>query len=277
MTYSKFASVLHFSLSSFKYGGLLIFSTALLIMILLSMLFPAGRAVFSENSAGGSFYNAAEAVIILISAALFFFAAASFVKSLSSFWSFINGNSPGLRTKSILKTFADILTLRYLDGYGDGCNYEDESFSAQRRRMHQMIFYGFALTFIATLTAAFYEHLYGINPPYGYFSLPVILGASGGALQIVGIIGMLWLKLKSDKAPYYERLFGFEISFSLLLLFVNFSGFLVLILRETSLGKLMFIVHIGFVWSLFLYLPYSKFAHAIYRFAALVYFHNALR
>jgi len=277
VTYRKFSWPPNFSLASFKYGGLLILLSVLSITGVLWGLFSGGKFFFSDHP-DNSFYSVIpEAVIIWISAALFLFALISFVKSFGSFRSYISGSPHAFRLKPLIKTVADILTLRYLDGFGEGCNYEDESFSNWRRWMHQMILYGFVLTFIATTAAAFYEHLLHIKPPYSYFSLPVILGTSGGALQIAGIIGMFWLKLKSDKAPYYEHLIGFEISFSLLLFFVNLSGFLVLFLRETSAAGTIFTVHIGLVWTLFLYLPYSKFAHAIYRSAALLYFHKSQR
>lgn len=276
VTYHKFSWPPNFSLASFKYGGLLILLSVLSITGVLWGLFSGGKFFFSDHP-DNSFYSVIpEAVIIWISAALFLFVIISFVKSFVSFRSFIGHNSH-LRLKPVLKAFADVLTLRYLDGFGEGCNYEDESFSNWRRWMHQMILYGFVLTFAATTAAAIYEHLLHIKPPYSYFSLPVILGTSGGVLQIAGIIGMFWLKLKSDKAPYYEHLIGFEISFSLLLFFVSFSGFLVLIFRETAAAQFMFIVHIGLVWTLFLYLPYSKFTHAVYRFAALLYFHKSQR
>ena len=41
-------------------------------------------------------------------------------------------------------------------------------------------------------------------------------------------------------------------------------------LRSTSLMGLMLCVHIGLVLGFFIMLPYGKFVHVVYRYAALV-------
>jgi len=55
-----------------------------------------------------------------------------------------------------------------------------------------------------------------------------------------------------------------------LLFLTSLTGMLLLILRETPLMGILLAVHIGVVLSLFIMLPYSKFVHAVYRYAALV-------
>ena len=51
---------------------------------------------------------------------------------------------------------------------------------------------------------------------------------------------------------------------------VTFTGLLVLVFRATSAMGILFAVHFGIVLALLLLLPYSKFVHAVYRYAALV-------
>jgi len=48
------------------------------------------------------------------------------------------------------------------------------------------------------------------------------------------------------------------------------TGLVLLVLRETSAMGLLLVVHLGFVLALFLVLPYGKFIHSVYRFAALI-------
>jgi citrate/tricarballylate utilization protein len=48
------------------------------------------------------------------------------------------------------------------------------------------------------------------------------------------------------------------------------TGFLLLILRETSLMGPLLAIHLGVVFALFITMPYGKFVHGIYRFVALV-------
>jgi citrate/tricarballylate utilization protein len=58
--------------------------------------------------------------------------------------------------------------------------------------------------------------------------------------------------------------------FIALLLMTSASGLALLMLRDTSMMALLLAVHLGIVMALFLTLPYGKFAHGIYRSAALL-------
>jgi citrate/tricarballylate utilization protein len=58
-----------------------------------------------------------------------------------------------------------------------------------------------------------------------------------------------------------------------LLLLVSATGLALVFLRETRAMGVLLAVHLGVVLALFLTLPYGKFVHALYRFAALVRFH----
>jgi len=61
-----------------------------------------------------------------------------------------------------------------------------------------------------------------------------------------------------------------DYGFLVLLLLISITGLVLLGLRETLAMPILLIIHLGFVFALFLVLPYSKFVHLIYRFAALV-------
>jgi len=164
----------------------------------------------------------------------------------------------------------DALRLRYLEGGGHGCNYPDEGFSFDRKWFHQMVFFGFLLSFASTIVAAIYENVFGWDAPYPFLSWPVILGTLGGFGLVVGSIGLLWLKGKSDMAPAKAVVRELDASFIWLLLLTGLTGLLVLFYRETRWMGVLFAVHFGIVLALMLLLPYSKFVHAVYRYAALV-------
>ena len=167
--------------------------------------------------------------------------------------------NPGALTQAL----RDVLTLHYLDGGGGGCTWPGEQQSQSRRRLHHFAFYGFALCFASTCSAAFYHYALGWKAPYGYFSLPVVLGTSGGIAIVTGTLGLLWLKRRRD--PKTE-----DFSFLMLLFLTAASGLALLALRQTAAMGALLVAHLGIVLALFVTLPYGKFAHAIYRPAALV-------
>ena len=61
-----------------------------------------------------------------------------------------------------------------------------------------------------------------------------------------------------------------DYAFIVSLFLVSFTGLVLLVVRETSFMGLALAVHLGIVYGFFLILPYSKFVHGLYRFAALI-------
>ena len=164
--------------------------------------------------------------------------------------------------------------MRYLGGgHGEGCNTENASFSNQRRVFHQLTMWGFLLCFAATCTATLFEYGLGQLSPFPYYYPPVVLGTVGGVGLLAGPAGLTWVKLRSDTSTMDMRQYGMDYGFLALLFFVSLTGLLLLALRETTAMGFLLLVHLGFVFSLFVTLPYSKFVHAVYRFAALILFH----
>jgi citrate/tricarballylate utilization protein len=61
-----------------------------------------------------------------------------------------------------------------------------------------------------------------------------------------------------------------DTAFLAMLLLVSFTGFLLMLLRDTQFMGLLLALHLGVVFGLFLTLPYGKFVHGLYRFVALM-------
>src|ERR1019366_8422926 len=178
-----------------------------------------------------------------------------------------------LHPRALIQALKDILTLHYLDGGGSdrsGCTYPAAQQSQARRWFHHLTFYGFALCFASTTTAAFYHYILGLRAPYAYTSLPVILGTAGGIALIAGSLGLLVLKQLRDPATQDTQQTGMDAGFLLLLLLTSITGLALLALRATTRMPELLFLHLALVFVLFLTLPYGKFVHAIYRSAALV-------
>lgn len=163
------------------------------------------------------------------------------------------------------------LALTYLDGgHGEGCNEADDRFTLWRRRFHHFTFYGFMLSFAATSVATIYHYFVNWHAPYPMTSLPVLLGTVGGIGLLIGPAGLLWLNLKRHPEHGDADQKPMDRGFIVLLFLVSLTGLVLLLWRDSGAMALLLAVHLGFVMALFLTLPYGKFAHGIFRSAALL-------
>lgn len=169
-----------------------------------------------------------------------------------------------------MEATSSALTLKYLGGgHGEGCNNEDDRFTLWRRRMHHFTFYGFMLCFAATAVATLYHYLSGVEAPYDYMSVPVILGTLGGIGLVIGPTGLLWLNYRRNPEQGDIKQRPMDRGFIALLLWVSITGLALLALRETPSMAIALAVHLGAVMAFFLTMPYGKFAHGVFRSAAL--------
>ena len=208
-------------------------------------------------------------LMVAVFTAAFGFAVLALAIGVSRFW---RAQSPGPATSTAAgEAVANTLALKYLDGgHGEGCNETDDRFTLVRRRYHHLTFYGFMLCFASTATATIYHYLLGRHAPYALDSLPVVLGTVGGIALLVGAAGLLGLNLRRDPAITDPTQRPADRGFALLLLLTSATGLALLALRSTPAMPSLLIVHLGVVMGLFVTLPYSKFAHAVYRAAALL-------
>jgi len=213
-------------------------------------------------------------VMVGVAAPAFLFALFAMLMSGIQFWKCIADVSIAKKEQGGLQGIVDALTLKNLGGAGHGCNDDSESFSMTRRYLHHAVFYGFMLCFAATSTGTIYHYVFNWQAPHAYTSLPVLFGTVGGVLLCIGTLGMYWMKLKTEESLRSPVLWGMEAGFIALLFMTSLTGLLLLALRETSAMGVILAVHLGFVLTFFLTLPYSKMVHGLYRMLALVRFYR---
>lgn len=259
----------------FQHNGLavsLITIVSVAVVGLFTFLVQDPAVLFSAQSGQGAFYVIVPYLLMVVPASLLgVFILAAFAVGFHRFWRATGGTwSELVNLRAVAAATWDALRLRYLEGGGHGCNYPDGRFSYARKWLHQLTFFGFLLDFAATTVAAIYHHFWHWEAPYPYLSLPVVLGTVGGVGVLIGTAGLLWLKRRSEPEPADQGTLSMDVSFLVLLFLTAFTGLLLLALRETAVMGTLLTVHLGVVLALFMSLPYGKFVHAIYRYAALV-------
>lgn len=273
-TYRRFAWP-GFLAALFERNGLavaLITAAVLAIFMLLTFHFQDPSVLFSAQAGEGAFYRViSHNVMVLTFGAVALYVLVALSIGFIGFWREM-GESLGdfVRPGTLGRAIGDTLQLKYLDGGGDGCTYPGEHTSDARRWFHHLTFYGFMLCFAATAVGTIYHYVFRWDAPYSFSSLPVLLGTVGGIGLLIGPLGLLWLKGKRDPEPSEPRQLGMDVGFLVLLFLTSLTGLLLLVLRATPAMGVLLAVHLGVVLALFLVLPYGKFVHAVYRFAALV-------
>jgi citrate/tricarballylate utilization protein len=238
----------------------------------LVLLFQGPAVLFSAHMGDGAFYRVVPYVAMTTPAMLIcLYALGLFAAGAVRFWRDTRG-SPGdmIDRHALARATRDAFGLAYLKGDGSGCNYPDERFSHARRIFHHFTFYGFLLDLASTSVAAIYHNVFHWPSPYALTSLPVVLGTVGGIGLMIGTGGLLYLKWRSDRVPSDGHMMQMDVGFILVLFLAAATGMLLLIFRETAAMGTLLVIHLGVVAAFFLMIPYGKFAHIVYRYAALV-------
>jgi citrate/tricarballylate utilization protein len=254
----------------YKRNGLTVsMATAFGLALFLVLALISQGTLWHEPLAGDFYAVFPHNTLVAVFGSVFGFSVLALLIGLVRFWREI---TPGQVSGVAVGEAAHFaLELKYLDGgHGEGCNDEDDKFTLRRRIYHHFTFYGFMLCFAATSVATIYHYVFGWEAPYGYTSLPVILGTVGGIGLLIGPVGLFYLNkrrspLHGDKAQQ-----PMDRGFIALLFWTSLTGLALLIWRDTSAMALLLAIHLGVVMALFLTMPYGKFAHGFYRCAALL-------
>lgn len=249
---------------------------ALIFFLLLAL---AVNGTLQQAPDAGNFYSVfPHNLLVALFAPVFLYAVLALGLGVGRFWRAV---TPGhddempaiaaVRTAAAAEAAHDALRLKYLDGgHGEGCHNEDDAWTKQRRVFHHFTFYGFLLCFAATSVATLYHYLAGWVAPYDLPSLPKLLGAAGGLSLLIGSAGLWRLNLRRHPQHGDVTQKPMDRGFIALLFFTSLTGLGLWAARGTSAMPALLALHLGCVMALFLTLPYGKFAHGIFRSAALL-------
>jgi citrate/tricarballylate utilization protein len=245
---------------------------SVIVVVGLTWLARGPATLFGVHIGEGAFYRVVPEVAMVVPASLIcLFALGIFAVGAVNFWRDTGGSPTDMVDGAAFwRAIKDAFGLTYLKSDGSGCNYPSAQFSHVRRVFHHFTFYGFLIDFAATTNAAIYEHILGLEAPYALTAIPVVLGTLGGIALVIGTGGLLYLKWKSNRVPAEGTMLRMDVSFILLLFLTALTGLLLLAIRETAAMGTLLTIHLGMVAALFIMIPYGKFAHVVYRYAALI-------
>ena len=251
----------------------------------LSVALAAGLALFLmlavmlngslwSDGLQGNFYRLfPHNLLVGMFAPVFLFAVLALGLGVRRFWRDVTPATSGaaLTPPAAVEATDAVLRLKYLGGgHGDGCNEADDAFTLARRRFHHLTFYGFMLCFAATSVATLYHYVFGWVAPYELPSLPKLLGVVGGVSLMAGTAGLWWLNRRRHPLHGDAAQKPMDLGFIALLFLTSASGLALWLGRGTPALAVLLCLHLGAVMALFATLPYGKFAHGIFRTAALL-------
>ncbi|MDP3298386.1 MAG: quinone-interacting membrane-bound oxidoreductase complex subunit QmoC [Thermodesulfovibrionia bacterium] len=252
-----------------KFVPILFLFPAVLFAIVLSAAgtfhIPGGEIVFSK------FFSVH--LIDPIFAAAFFFGIGVGILGITKFWrdmcqacrndSIPSGVTTGDLKGSIIETIKEILSHN---------KFKDCVVSRDRYLAHFLVFYSFIALGITTALAVFYLYILKIESPYSLITPLKLIGNIGAIALFVGINLMVINRFKNAGKVGIGSYFDWLLIFIIYVIVV--SGILSELTRLADIAGLaypIYFIHLVFVFSLFLYLPYSKLAHLFYRTTAICY------
>ncbi len=245
---------------------------AALALFLVLAVATQGR-LWGAVGAGGFYAIFPHNLLVGLFAPVFLFVVFALGMGVRRFWRDVSPATSGapLSLPASAEATHDVLRLKYLDGgHGDGCHNADDAYTLSRRRFHHLTFYGFMLCFAATSVATVYHYVFGWVAPYELPSIPKLLGAVGGLSLMVGTAGLWHLNRRRHPEHGDARQKPMDLGFIALLFLTSASGLALWLGRGSAALPLLLCLHLGAVMALFATLPYGKFAHGVFRTAALL-------
>ncbi len=139
-----------------------------------------------------------------------------------------------------------------------------------RTTPHMMVLFGFIGLFIVTAIFFVTLYIFQIHGPYSQLNPVKWLGNIAGVSLVIGSGLMIKTRLtKKDEVSTYQDWFLLGLAMGL-----GVTGLLSEMTRLADLAWFsytIYFIHLIFVFSMFVYLPYSKLAHIVYRTVAMTY------
>lgn len=229
-----------------------------------NLAFPGGR-ISPEDFIPNVYAYSAMGVVFVFVIIVALGGVYRFWKSISEF-----GANPGpatVRGGNWLKTLFSLLVEILKHSKFGKCEENKVS-----RYTHLAIFYGAILLLIATALSAIFHHFLEIYSPHALTSPVKIAGNLGALLLLVGCLFVIFRRFSASNNAGKTAYFDWFLIW--ILFFTTVTGIATEVIRLFELAAAtywLYLVHLWLMFIFFIYLPFSKGAHMIYRTVALAY------
>jgi quinone-modifying oxidoreductase subunit QmoC len=178
------------------------------------------------------------------------------------------GGAPG----NLLATILTILKHFKFRECRDEAAGRRETYKEHLHRTHLFAFYGFLGLVVTTASVGIGIYVFGYLTPWPLWHPVKILGNVSG-LALIGALTVFTYRRISDREKAGKSTYSDWLFLDILIL-TTLTGFLSQLLRLAGVGTLAYptyFIHLVFVFFLLVYIPYSKFAHLVYRTIAMLH------
>ena len=227
---------------------------------------PKGDEIVHSN-----FFSTWLVDLIMIPASIF--AVAVFANGLKSFINDMHQNAllEGKTTKEKIDVGGFIRALiQVIPTILKHDKFNECTTNRDRSTAHMMVLFGFIGLFIVTSVFFVFLYIFQIHGPYSQLNPVKWLANVSGVALVIGAALMIKNRLeKTDQLTTYKdwQLIGLALA-------LGVTGMLTEMTRLAGLGGIsyaMYFIHLIFVFALFVYLPFTKLAHLVYRTVAMAY------
>lgn len=180
--------------------------------------------------------------------------------------------------RALVPTLLAILRHRRFGECRSGAPGPRPTYKEHLHRTHLAVFWGFLGLVVTTTSVGIGIYVFGYLTPWPLVHPVKILGNASGLAVLAALAVFAWRRIadgrRAGQSTYPDWLF------LAVLLLTTLTGFLSEGLRLADWPPLAYpayVVHLVLVFCLLVYIPYSKFAHLVYRTAAMLHASGAAR
>ena len=272
MTISNY-SVSGIAKAAGNFGGTLLLAVIPTLIILIALAFQGsfgdiprghdGEIVYSEFMATSKAIDPLFSFFFILSGLIFFLGARKYWNDMVKNNAAHGGAKPGSFMSSLGPTLSEFLTHK---------RFRECDETEDRANAHLLVFYSFVGLFLTTAWAVIYFYIVGWHSPFSFANPIKWLGNISAAAGIVGMTMVIIYRFNHAERVGIGSYFDWSLIVTIYIILLTGIGAELLRLADVaSLAYPVYAIHLISILFLFMYMPFSKMAHMVYRMIALVF------